>query len=97
MILTALYVVSEKVTDISTFDFTAFVQKFTISDSLANRIGEVLAEFGIDWDGPYFPVVITLMSNSFLIYTCYLFTEVLVFIPKFAISIMNIPNRKGDI
>ena len=65
-------------------EFVDVVQKFAISNDLAQRIGEQINTFGIAFDGAYFSAVCVLMANAMLIYIFYIFVECLVWLPKFA-------------
>ncbi len=73
----------------SSGDFTELVQRFAISTELSEKIGECINTFGIAFDGAYFPAVCVIMANSLIIYLCYLFVSVLVFLPKLAIKWLN--------
>ena len=62
---------------------------FCISESLTNTIAESINTFGIEFDGAGFAIACVIMSNSILIYTFYVFVEVLVWLPKFAVRLLE--------
>lgn len=78
-----------------TIEFNEIVTKFSLSNELANKIGECINTFGIEFDGEYIQSALIIMSNTFLIYTFYLFTEVLIFIPKMAIWFLDAFGKVG--
>ena len=76
-------------TDCSAVNFTEYIKRFEISAALSDKIGESIETFGIAFDGAFFPAVCVIMSNAILIYVFYVFVAVLVWLPKFAIKLME--------
>lgn len=74
---------------LTTLDYADIIQKFCISDDLANKIGESIQTFGIAFDGEFFAPTCVIMSNALLIYAFYVFVAVLTFIPKMAKKFLN--------
>ena len=70
-------------------DFCNLVQKFAISEDLAQIIGEQINTFGIAFDGAYYTATCVLMANAILVYIFYVFVECLVWLPKFAIRLIE--------
>lgn len=76
-------------TDFNVINYTEYVKRFEISEELSNKIADGVQSFGISFDGAFFPAVCVIMSNALLIYVFYVFTAVLLFIPKYSIKLME--------
>lgn len=66
------------------------VMSFSISNSLADRIGQCINTFGIELDGDFYNATCVIMSNALLIYLFRVFVSVLVFLPKLALKFINL-------
>lgn len=73
-----------------------FVQNFAISTALADKIGESIQTFGIAFDGAFFAPSCVLLANALIIYLFRLFAEILVFVPKMALKLINIKIGEND-
>lgn len=76
-------------------DYADFIQRFTISTNLANRVGQAINTFGLDFSGSFYQATCTIMSNAILIYIFYTFVACLTWLPKMAISLLNRPFGKS--
>ena len=66
------------------------VTNFTISADLQNKIADCCNSFGVAFNGAFYGATMTIVSNAVLIYVLYVFVSVLVYIPKFAIKMLNL-------
>ena len=65
------------------------VTNFTISAELRDKVAICCNSFGIAFNGAFYNATMTIVSNSLLVYVLYVFVSVLVFIPKFAVKLLN--------
>lgn len=66
------------------------ITSFTISNGLRDVVSDACNSFGVALDGNFYQATMTIVSNAILIYILYVFVSVLVFMPKFAIKLINL-------
>lgn len=74
------------------FEFTdvgSYVEQFSISNALTDKIMSSVDNFGFDFDGAFARASFVIMSNALIIYLFRVFVAVMVFIPKMAYRFIN--------
>jgi len=71
-------------------NFGEYVAQFAISNDLAQKIGALINNFGIAFDGAFFNSACIIMANTLLIYIFRVFVSVMVFIPKLSSKFINL-------
>ena len=82
-----------------TFDIinvSDYVSQFAISPDLADLIASSVNTFGFSFSGVFANSAFVIMSNALLIWIFRLFVEVMTFLPKFAIKLLNITIGDRD-
>lgn len=70
--------------------FPQYIENFAISSELNSTIAECINTFGIAFDGAFFSSACVIVGNALLVWLFRVFISVLVFIPKFAVKMLNI-------
>lgn len=73
------------------------VENFEIVPSFTQSFSTVFVDaFGADPDAPGFQIFCVILSNTVFVYIGFVFVEVMIFIPKMAISLLRMFARKDD-
>lgn len=88
-IIALLCVVATSSTILTAEQIEAQIMNFCISNDLAEKIGESINTFGIQFDGAFYSATCALIANAVLVHVFYVFIATLVFVPKMAIKFLN--------
>ena len=73
------------------------VENFEILPSFTESFSSVFVDaFDADPEAPGFIIFCVLISNTVFVYIGFVFVEVMIFIPKMAISLLRMFSRKDD-
>lgn len=73
------------------------VESCEIVPSFTQSFSDVFVDvFGADPDAPGYQIFCVILSNTVFVYIGFVFVEVMIFIPKMAISLLRMFARKDD-
>lgn len=73
------------------------VENFEIVPFFTQSFSDVFVDaFGADPDAPGYQIFCVILSNTVFVYIGFVFVEVMIFIPKMAISLLRMFARKDD-